>query len=394
MLAACDPGKGASSETEPARAEEEGKPEAGEAAGAAPAPDLHEICQRHVELVAMVQAERKGGPTPPEGWEKAYQERCEEDLGEEVETYGAAPFATYERCMAGVKTLEDWGPCQEQLGLDKEAAKLAAQKRAPLPKGDDVCKPRLPRARRGIASAPGPDVRVTSQAVCIGDRPVVAILDGKVDPSAVEHHEIGILKVELKRILPEVVEEGDGPVVVRSEDGGLPNHAVRLSVDVDVEVAAFLDVLFTLQRAEANNYWLAMEATDGSGTSHHLLSGPRFLGLSQQSVRSLELFAFNDELRIMSGGETQLATVPNPEALRKKGARELPALSDLQAELKKAAEGDEELATIKIRADAYQPFRVVAALVIAAAGPDCPLEQPRSTWTREHCFASRIEFGG
>lgn len=411
-LTACDRTEAATSKTAPASEPAQrtlteaddpeasaSKNEKGTGGGTAPVkvqvPDLEKICAKQVEFVAEIQAKREGGPRPPQGWQEGYESGCVKGLEGEIKSLGSVPFMAYERCLAKAKTPDDWGSCQQHLESDKETAKLASQTRAPLPKDVDACKPRLPVARKGVAPATGVDVRVSKKAICIGDRPVVAMVGGKVDPGAVEHHGIEILEVELKRLLAGTLAEDDAEArVFRSKDDGLPSHSARLSVDVDVDMTTLLSILATLQRANVTEYWLAMETAGGGGTSHHLLHGPRFMDLDQDPAAAVSVVAFDDEFRVMADSATPLGAIPKPAVLKKVGGRELPALPELQAALREALGETDGLVTVKIRGDADQPYRAIAAIVAAAPGADCPVDQPRSAWTADRCLASRIELDG
>lgn len=219
---------------------------------------------------------------------------------------------------------------------------------------------------------------MTSEAICIGDRPVVAVVDGKIDPGAVEGHVVGILQRDVRVAIAEM------DIPTREVPAGLMTETrrpVRLAVDVDARFETIVDIAYNMTHLEINDYWFALEQDDG--TSSYVETRGPMLGQGP----NYGVAAYTDGLHTAITGEpTKIG--PIPEALLKPGTREVVPLPGLRAGLAKATEDEADLVPVNVTASSGQPFRVFASTIVAAAGPECPLDQPRDTWARPGCVAS------
>lgn len=220
----------------------------------------------------------------------------------------------------------------------------------------------LPTTTQALRAVPdGITVHVTQTSITVGGQQLVSILDGSIDPSALQGHLIGPL-------FDVLAEEADTRKQMLAKTGGEAWQGTAVVVaDADVQQSTLIDILYTAGRAEFRRYaFVAQSAPFESGAV--LVAPPKYRTTptpTAEKPRAVVVHIVEDGFNVgPATPEGSGAKIP----LRRESGHDFAALTAAVQTYKKA----NPTATVA-RVDAHDAtrFAVLVQTLATLQGADC-----------------------
>jgi len=329
------------------------------------ASEIDSLCAAAMAFMDM-QATRMGSSTKPTDEQRAaYLKRCRDKEHVFLGQVGNEKFRSIAKCITDATTLEQYGACRDLREKMTMRAEVDSELRETVPTGAGVCAVSLPKGPLGPIAPAGPEITLGSQALCLDGRALVAVVKGRIDPGAVQRHLIRVLLLQLEDRPKDKI-----PKQIEIHTSAGPVASARILADSSTVFSDLVDVMYTLGRAEFNDYWLGVRTAET--TTFRQLSPPKF-SMGGQAPIKLRVFVMEDGFRVTTGSDdsgslrpTILAADPTLP-LEDLGRWDFAALAAALSAEEKRNPG----AALKLSAENRVPVATLISAIDAARGPDC-----------------------